>query len=503
MPAALALGLDEARELFDERQEHHHRVLRDLDREGAAHRGDLDPSRQVRRGQEEVRADASELDQLERLGGSPAITRGVGGEEHADVGERGLELGALAEQHHVSVGLALLDEVREELGAWVKDVDGPHSAEDTLWPMLRRRAFLGTSVRETESGIEVTRVFDSSMAAAAGLRAGDFLIGLGEPVRTIAALVEGTRTFAGRDVKLEWTRDGQPQSTIVEYLPFPSEETAPGVALTYGEVESARTILAAPDGADTVVVFLPGIDYASVDYALREGAPTARFLADLGARGLATYRVERPGLGDSPGPRCEGFLDEQALYRAGLSALRGFERVVLFGHSVGGMHAPGLADLADAFIVYGSSAKRWTECLDEGAARQFRLRGVDADEIAKLADEPRPLHGRSARFHEELDALDLGKAWSRVEAPRLVVIGGLDWVVGDAEQRAIASPIASDVVELEGLDHAFTRHESLEASLEHFGRGSYDPRLAEACARWLEVPQSPATESGETSITTA
>ena len=76
-------------------------------------------------------------------------------------------------------------------------------------------------------------------------------------------------------------------------------------------------------------------------------------------------------------------------------------------------------------------------------------------------------------------------------------------MVGDAEQRAIARASRGQVIELEGLDHAFTRHASLEASFEGFGRGSYDPRLAEACARWLEARQSPATESGETSITTA
>lgn len=342
--------------------------------------------------------------------------------------------------------------------------------------VLLRRCFLGAVIRDTPRGVEVTRVVEGSMAERAGLRPGDLLVRFGHDVSTREELVGACRTRAGHGSELHYLRAGSPLRASVEYVPFP-EERVPGASVEYGDSEGARTILARPPGADTVVCFLPGIDYASVDYALVEELPAARLLADFAREGLATYRVERPGLGDSPGAPCEGFLDEQHVYRRAIEALPGFRRRVLFGHSVGGMHAPMLADLAHALVVYGASRRRWSECLRASHDRQIRLRGIASKPMSTWPEE------RATRFHEELDAVDLAGAWDKVRCPWLVVIGEHDWIVGDEEQRELGG----DVLGLSDLDHAFTRHASLSASLEAFGRGDYDERIATGCARWIEA----------------
>ena len=337
---------------------------------------------------------------------------------------------------------------------------------------LLRRSFLGAAVSETDEGIEVLQVWPGSMAERARLRPGDLIRGFDGPVASVAQLVEACRARAGWDSTLVFRRDGLIHEVDVPYVAFP-DEAAPKAEVTYGEAGGLRTILVEPKQAsDTLLVFLPGIERQSVDFALREEHPIARFLHDLG---VATLRIDRPGLGDSPGPPSAGFLDENASYRAALEALDDGRRRVLFGHSVGGMHAPLLADLADALVVYGTSRRRWSTCLDESEARQRALRGLKKKKRTGWPKE------RARRFHEELDDVDLGAAWDALAIPHLVVIGEHDWVVGEDEQRELGG----DVLALDGLDHAFTRHPSKDESLAHLGRGSYDPRVARGVARWI------------------
>ena len=349
---------------------------------------------------------------------------------------------------------------------------------------LARRCFLGAAVRDEGHGIEVLRVWPGSMAAQAGMTAGDTICAFGAldapALASVDALVAACRARAGRASHLRFERSGDLHAREVPYVPFPDEEV-PTAHVDYGETRGLRTMLVRPRTieADTVVCFLPGIDYASVDYALRERAPAVHFLAGLVAAGIATYRIERPGLGDSPGLACAGFLDEQSVYRNGLETLRRsgqFDRIVLFGHSVGGMHAPMLADLADASIVYGTSARRWSTCLREGRDRQRSLRGQSP--LSQMP--PWPIQ-RPIRFHRELEAVDLAAEWSRAQIPSLTLIGAYDWVVSEREQRELPGVAAV----LDGLDHAFTTHRSKQESLARLGRGSLDDQVATACARWL------------------
>lgn len=378
---------------------------------------------------------------------------------------------------------------------------------------LPRRASLGVGLREEDGGVRVTRVVPGSMGEAAGMRAGDVLVALdGAPVRA----VEDARAFVrGRfeAATIAFARDGSRREARVARVPFPVEPV-PGATVRLGHVTvdaldgaRLRTLTTVPDDAapddgarHPAVLFVPGVRCASVDLALAPDAPIARIVRGLAATGLATMRLERSGIGDSEGPPADrvGFVDEHAAYRAALEALARApdvdpDRVFVYGHSVGGMHAALLAHeapLAGA-VVYGSTARRWSACLRDGLRRQMRLRGAREDAVAAAVADFDARFGddgayeRSAAFHRELDAAGLEDAWSRADVPLLVLAGEHDWVVGDEPRDLAALARRAELVVLDGLDHAFTRHGSLEASLRDYGRGAFDPRLIDVPARWM------------------
>jgi hypothetical protein len=379
----------------------------------------------------------------------------------------------------------------------------------TSEPLLPRRPFLGVGVRATDDalGLEVTRVLPRSMGASAGLAVGDHLLLLDDRrLDAVTDIVTALRDATTKThVHLVLRRDEERVELDLRVVPFPSEEI-PGATVRYRHVtvgeHRLRTIQTFPEGEHPApsVFFLPGISCASQDYAQVEHAPTARFLSGLAAQGFATLRLERHGLGDSEGLPCASidFTTEHASLSAALDAWRAEpgvdpDRVVLFGHSVGGMHAPMLARAARGVVSYGSSARRWSRCLSEGMARQLALEGAlqhEVDEaVADFDADPFPdegRYGRCAAYHRQLEATDLEAAWRSVKCPVLVLIGGFDVVVGEEEQREIASFVdKAEIVTLSNLDHAFTWHPTLDESLERLGGGEPDARVAEEVARWI------------------
>src|SRR5262249_10171792 len=56
-------------------------------------------------------------------------------------------------------------------------------------------------------------------------------------------------------------------------------------------------------------------------------------------------------------------------------------------------------------------------------------------------DAPDGQYGRPAAFYQQLQALNLGDAWQRVNAPVLVMRGTADNIMSDADARAIAENV--------------------------------------------------------------
>jgi pimeloyl-ACP methyl ester carboxylesterase len=360
---------------------------------------------------------------------------------------------------------------------------------------LPRRAFLGLAIKDAKDGVAVTRVVAGSMGAAAALEPGDVIEALdGEAVSSVGATMRVLRGAAGKEsVRLLFRRAGEAREIAVPVVPMPRERVD-GCEVRYGHVVSrgARLRTITIDAGGPAMLFLQGIRCQSIDLAMQPDVPIARLMHGLARAGITTVRVERPGLGDSEGGPCDAidWDDEVDVYAA---ALRERGDMFLFGHSVGGVVAPILAERfpVRGIVAYGTSAERWSAALRQGFERQWRLRGHSdvqlAERLARFDASPfDDRHERSIAFHHGIEGNDAAAAWSRVKVPVSILIGEHDWVVGEGAQRAITelAPHA-EVTVLDGLDHAFTRHDGLAASLRDYGTGDFDDRIVDVTARFV------------------
>ncbi len=236
---------------------------------------------------------------------------------------------------------------------------------------------------------------------------------------------------------------------VLEALPH---ETCPDGHVSYDSIEvdgvRLRTITALPVrrvGPVPAVLLLPDLACVSQDLALVPGQPVRAIVARLVAAGVASMRVERPGLGDSEGGPCEalGWHDEVNLHRVALAALASHsavdpDQLCLFGHGVGGTQAPLVAaeERARRVIVFGTCARRWSACVRRSAA------GRDGDPLALAQLLTRARAGRSERYTDELEAIDLPAAWRALQADVLVLHGGRDDLTDPADARALAELLA-------------------------------------------------------------
>lgn len=352
---------------------------------------------------------------------------------------------------------------------------------------LPRRPGLGLlGVTAPAGGVTVAALRPGS-AAAAHLQPGDRLLALADQplpdARSLAAALRSLR--AGHRVSLQLLRAGHPRTVDLELEALP-EETYPLAHVLYDSLEASgarlRSITVRPHGPGPhpAVLLLPGLTCTSVDFVVTPGHPLRPLVTALSAAGVATLRVERPGLGDSEGGPCEalGWWDEVALHRAGLAALAGASwagAIGLFGHSIGGMLAPLVARAAPVrrIAIYGSCALPWSLCVRRAAQRQAAPQGRSLAQMLDRADT-----GRVARFAEELEAVELAAAWSALTLDVLVAAGGQDLAVDPADARALAELLArrpagaTQHLECPDLDHTMTRPDgaACEALITAFAR---------------------------------
>ncbi|MCB9570481.1 MAG: alpha/beta fold hydrolase [Kofleriaceae bacterium] len=383
---------------------------------------------------------------------------------------------------------------------------------------LPRRAFLGARLPPdddafTADGVAVAAVVAGGMAAEAGVIAGDRLVALsGAPLTTPARLAAALRgAGAGRDAEVAYRRSDAVHRRVVPVRPWP-REALPGQQVEHGVLAvpgaRLRTIVTVPDDGEppaAAVLLIQGLACASIEADGDGGPALAALAAGWAGAGLMTMRLDRRGVGDSDGGACGDvdFTTEVADHRAALAALAADPRaagapLLVFGHSVGGMIAALLAaerDL-DGVIVAGTSAVPWLACVEASARRQLALRGVAAAEADARAAAVRAralsdgLHGRSATYHRQLDAIALPSAWAATRARRLLVLRGEhDWVIGDDDVDALVAvvpagvPVARHVVA--GVDHLLGRHADRAASLRDYGSGRFDPAIVGTTLAWL------------------
>jgi dienelactone hydrolase len=348
---------------------------------------------------------------------------------------------------------------------------------------LPRRGYFGVGLEQSAAGVRVTGVTPGSTAAAVGIAAGDFITAVdGRPADTTDAVISAIGQHrSGESVSIRIRRDGENRTIAATLKAYPSEQMQ-NATVSYASVVAQpgvrlRTIVSVPVTPSRdrypAVLLVQGGGCGSIDAPI--GPPVAQpgLMHVIGSQGFVTMRVEKSGVGDSQGEPCAsiGFAEELAGYRAALRALQSHpavdrERIYLVGISLGGLFAPLLAAETQVagISVYGTPAG------------------------------PTPVYpGRSDRFFQEMARVDIPAAWAMVHT-RVQVLHGeydVDPVINRAAHEAIAlmvnraNPGTAQFKELEGLDHCWTRHDSLEASKDKCGQGQDTRAFQDAVLRFL------------------
>ena len=283
---------------------------------------------------------------------------------------------------------------------------------------LTRRAALGVALENTSEGPKVTLVTPQMTAALAGVEPGDIVLSLnGTVTKTNADLVAAAGLLRSGDRTVLTLKRGTVTKTVIAKATPRPLESIPGADVRYGTVSfkegRLRDILVTPKTAAPgapVVYLIQGYGCGSV-----EGQPNHPYhllAKTLAEAGIGSYRIEKLGMGDSlTSTPClkTDFALEMEGFEAAYQALikdRGVnpDRIIILGHSMGGIQAPLIAAKGPAprgVMVYGTALRNWQDYMQELFAMQgFVSAGADPAEAEQAAKAFRPLMQRI--FNEDV-----------------------------------------------------------------------------------------------------
>jgi pimeloyl-ACP methyl ester carboxylesterase len=319
------------------------------------------------------------------------------------------------------------------------------------------------------------------------------------------------------------------------------DETYPGVEVTYTSAPDSkgndmRVIVTRPAGTGKfATVFVAG--WLSCDSI--EAPPTTRdpsglvFRAIAQTPGFALVRMDKAGVGDSEGDcATTDFNTELSAYRAAFRKMRSMDfvdpnRVFVLGISNGGGYAPLVAEGAPVagYITVGGWSRTWYEHMLEIERNRYVLDGKTPAEIPTLvsrsatlyhdvlirgrapdavikadpalrsawdSESTTTLYGRPVAYYQQLQALNLTEAWSKVQAPALVMWGEFDWIMSRRDNEGIANhinankPGAAQFVVLPKAGHTMQNYPDLKTAFSG-PQGPFDPSIANLIADWLKA----------------
>jgi pimeloyl-ACP methyl ester carboxylesterase len=246
-----------------------------------------------------------------------------------------------------------------------------------------------------------------------------------------------------------------------------------------------RTFVTRPrntTGKLPVIFFVGWLSCDSVEYP--HGGTDgfgAIFWSLIEQSGYATVRMDKPGVGDSQGDCANtDFNTELSGYQSAFDEMLKYNfidpsRVFVVGLSNGGGTSPLVPRQhpVRGYVAASSWGRTWYEHMLElervrlsasdetpGAVNSdlkaftefyslYLIHGMKPGEVVAQHpewkslwyDAPDGQYGRPAAFYQQLQALNLGKAWQKVTAPVLVMHGTSDTIMSDTDARAIASNV--------------------------------------------------------------
>ncbi len=329
---------------------------------------------------------------------------------------------------------------------------------------------------------------------------------------------------------------------LVPLMAQEARERSPGLETTYDLVTTpagyqVRVVHTKPVGVPgrlPAVFFVGWLSCDSIIYpAGKESDGFSKLILRLvRGSGIASYRMDKPGVGESGGPKCEE-LDLEEELRAYQAAFKHFltlpfvdpSRIVVVGLSNGGGIAPLVGgDTAVAgYVSVGGWGRTWLEHMLEHERVRMQLTGKSPQQISTamrlfptfytryLIGKEKPgaivasdarlkaiwygnadgQYGRPAAFFQQLQALDLGAAWARVRVPVLVVRGGYDWIMTQNDADAIVhavnstSPAKAKLLVRPGMDHFLIVHRSFSRVMDDHSQ-QFDDGLVPCLSAWLK-----------------
>ncbi|WP_448564816.1 alpha/beta fold hydrolase [Thalassotalea ganghwensis] len=311
-----------------------------------------------------------------------------------------------------------------------------------------------------------------------------------------------------------------------------------------------RAILVKPKNVNNppVVYYIQGYTCGTVEMQSPKH-PVYDFVQGLIDQGIAVWRVEKHGIGDSNNEKhCRdvGFQQEVDGFSAGFKQLASrtdidASNIFLFGHSMGGYQAPAM--VADGIkpagvAIFGTGLLRWRDYMRNIVRYQSTLMGtgdpVESEQTLLTADEaitmlfkpgasfaevnkayPQGLQafgelfgwrgdeyilGRSLKFMQDVDAYPITKAWSKVDVPVLALAGEVDMAIIDPfDTEYIARivdtyhPGLARFEEVAGTNHYMAYvggHEQMRKLRQsgEYEKVQYDtnPKLTEITANWVK-----------------
>ena len=294
--------------------------------------------------------------------------------------------------------------------------------------------------------------------------------------------------------------------------PQPKHEHFQNAEVLYGWAQDShgerlRTFITRPNRARGKVpaIFFVGwlscdsMEYADADTKDGFGILLRRLIEQSG---YATVRMDKPGVGESQGDCSQAdFNTELSGYQSAFAEMLKYDfidpaRVFVVGLSNGG----GTAALVPrqhpvrGYVAASSWGRTWYEhmlelerrrLIEEGKSpaevnavvkafvefyNLYLIKGMTPGQIVSQHpewkslwyDSPDGQYGRPAAFYQQLQALNLGETWQKVNEPVLVIHGTADTIMSNADSEALAQivnhahPGHARYLQIDGMAHGFT-----------------------------------------------
>ena len=294
--------------------------------------------------------------------------------------------------------------------------------------------------------------------------------------------------------------------------PEPQREHFQNAEVLYGWAQDSRgerlrTFITRPKtatGKVPAIFFVGWLSCDSVEYADAETQDGFGILLRrlIEQSGYATVRLDKPGVGESDGDCSKAdFTEELSGYQSAFDEMLKYDfidpaRIFLLGLSNGGGTAPLVprGRPVCGYIAASSWGRTWYEhmldlerrrLMEEGKSPAdvntsvktfvefytlYLVKGMTPGQIISQHPEWKSLwydsldgqYGRPARFYQQLQTLNLGETWQKVNEHVLVIRGTADNIMSRSDSEAIARtvnqvhPGHARYIQIEDMTHGFT-----------------------------------------------